>query len=177
MDSLVCFIFALFYPTISLLQTFHVTITRFCTIIQCHIFINSLTSVYSKQLRQLWPRSRSTTTVYINVFVGSDVTQLRTTTHYSELPKLIRLQVHTKTNEKLIRELLFVDDIALVAHTESAMQRITSCFAETAQHFGLEVSLKKTEVLHQPAPLEEYRDCINVYGTIKPKERHENQCL
>ena len=36
------------------------------------------------------------------------------------------------------------------------MQRITSCFAEAAQLVGLEVSLKKTEVLHQPAPQEKY---------------------
>jgi len=28
----------------------------------------------------------------------------------------------------------------------------TSCFAEASQLFGLKVSLKKTEVLHQPAP-------------------------
>ena len=33
---------------------------------------------------------------------------------------------------------------------------IASCFAEAAQLFGLVVSLKKTEVLHKPAPREEY---------------------
>ncbi len=69
---------------------------------------------------------------------------------------LRRLQAHTKTMELLIRELLFADDAALLAHTEAAMQRITSCFAKSAQIFGLEVSLKKTEVLHQPAPQKEY---------------------
>ena len=53
-------------------------------------------------------------------------------------------------------DLLFADDAALVAHTQRALQRITSCFAESAQLFGLEVSLKKTEVLHQPAPQVEY---------------------
>jgi len=36
------------------------------------------------------------------------------------------------------------------------MQRITSCFAEAAQLFRLDVSLKKTEVVQQPAPQEEY---------------------
>ena len=51
---------------------------------------------------------------------------------------------------------MFADDAAIVAHTESAVQRITYCFAETGQLFRLEVSLKKTEVLHQPAPQEEY---------------------
>ena len=70
---------------------------------------------------------------------------------------LRRLQAHTKTCERLIMDLLFADDAALVAHTQRALQRITSCFAESAQLFGLEVSLKKTEVLHQPAPQNEYR--------------------
>ena len=69
---------------------------------------------------------------------------------------LRRLQAHTKTLEQLIRELLFADDAALVAHTETALQRVTSCFAEASQLFGLEVSLKKTEVLHQSAPQEAY---------------------
>jgi len=69
---------------------------------------------------------------------------------------LIRLQAHTKTKKKLIGELLFADDAALVTHTDSAMQRITSCFADAAQLFGLEVSPKKTEVIHQLAPQEKY---------------------
>ena len=56
----------------------------------------------------------------------------------------------------LVRELRFADDAALVAHTENVLQRVTSCFAEATQLFGLEVSLKKTEVLHQPAPKEMY---------------------
>jgi len=67
---------------------------------------------------------------------------------------LRRLQAHTKVHEQLVKDLLFADDAALVAHSERALQLITSCFAEAAQLFGLEVSLKKTEVLHQPAPLE-----------------------
>ena len=61
---------------------------------------------------------------------------------------LRRLQAHTKTQERLIQDLLFVDDAALVAHTERALQRVTSCFTDASRLFGLEVSLKKTEVLH-----------------------------
>ena len=72
------------------------------------------------------------------------------------LLNLRRLEVHTNTKEKLIRELLFADDAVFIAHTESAMQRITSYFAEAAQLFRLEESLKKTEVFHQPAPQEVY---------------------
>ena len=37
-------------------------------------------------------------------------------------------QAHSKTQERLIRQLLFVDDPALVAHTEQALLLITSCF-------------------------------------------------
>ena len=69
---------------------------------------------------------------------------------------LRRLQAHTKTLERMFRDFLFADGAALVAHTESALQRLTSCFAKAAQLFRLEVSLKKTEVLYQPAPREEY---------------------
>lgn len=74
---------------------------------------------------------------------------------------LRRLQAHTKTSQQLIKELLFADDAALVAHSESTLQRATS-----AKVFGLEVSLKKTEVLHQPAPLQKYHPpCITIKGT------------
>ena len=68
---------------------------------------------------------------------------------------LRRIQAHTQ--ETLIQNLLFADDAALVAHTERALQRMTSCFADVSRLFGLEVSLKKTEVLHQPTPHKENR--------------------
>ena len=42
---------------------------------------------------------------------------------------LRRLQAHTKTQERLIREILFVNDAVLVSHTEQALQRITFRFA------------------------------------------------
>ena len=70
---------------------------------------------------------------------------------------LRRLQAHNKTQERLIQNLLFADDAALVAHTERALQRMTSCFADASRLFGLEFSLKKTEVLNNPTPHEENR--------------------
>ena len=67
---------------------------------------------------------------------------------------LCRLLAHTKTIEVLIVEFLFADDCALLSHTQEALQYIVNRFAEVAKVFGFTISLKKTEVLHQP-PLEE----------------------
>ena len=86
---------------------------------------------------------------------------------------LRRLQAHTKTREQLIRDLLFADDAALVAHSERALQCLTSCFAEAAQLFGLQVSLKKTEDLHQPAPREEYHPPHITIGVDVLKPVHQ----
>lgn len=52
---------------------------------------------------------------------------------------------------------MYNDIRALVIHTERALQCITSCFAEDTNHFRVEVNLKLTEILHQPALQEEYR--------------------
>ena len=99
---------------------------------------------FSMMLRQATEDLNDDDGIYIRYRLDGNLFNLR------------RLQAHTKTQEQLIRDLLFADDAALVAHTERALQRLTSCFAEAAQLFGLEISLKKTEVLHQPAPQEEY---------------------
>ena len=63
---------------------------------------------------------------------------------------LQRLRASHKVSLAMIRELLFADDAALLAHSEKALQHITACFAEAAEIFGLEVSIKKTVILHQP---------------------------
>ena len=69
---------------------------------------------------------------------------------------LRRLLARTKTIEELITELLFVDDRALLAHTEEALQHIVNHFSDAAKNFGFTISLKKTEVLYQPPPREAY---------------------
>ncbi|CAE1230957.1 unnamed protein product [Acanthosepion pharaonis] len=84
-----------------------------------------------------------------------------------------RLQAHTKTLEQLFRDPFFADDAALVAHTERALQLLTSCLAGAAQLFGLEISLKKTEVLHQPAPREEYYHPHITIGETELKTIHQ----
>lgn len=65
---------------------------------------------------------------------------------------LRRLQAKTKVKKDMINDLLFADDCALNSNSESAMQQNVDKFAEACVNFGLTISIKKTEVLHQPAP-------------------------
>jgi len=63
-----------------------------------------------------------------------------------------RLQARTKVHTAIIRDLLFSDDCALVAHTLHEVLLIFDRFLNTAQHFGLTVSLNKTDAFHQSCP-------------------------
>jgi len=65
---------------------------------------------------------------------------------------LRRLQEKTKVLKALIRDLLFADYCALAAHTLADVQLLTDCFSRAAKRFGLTISMKKTEVMHQPKP-------------------------
>ena len=65
---------------------------------------------------------------------------------------LQRLKAKTKTTELLVRDLLFTDDCALIAHSIKDIKRITDSFAKVAHRCGLTISLKKTEVMFQPKP-------------------------
>ena len=49
-----------------------------------------------------------------------------------------------------MRELLFADDSALVAHSAKEMQKIVDDFSDTSKKFGLKINIKKTDVLYQP---------------------------
>ena len=62
---------------------------------------------------------------------------------------LSRLRAKSKIRSVLIRELLFADDAALAAHSEEALQRLITSFANACREFGLTISLKKTEVMGQ----------------------------
>jgi hypothetical protein len=60
-----------------------------------------------------------------------------------KLFNLSRLRAKTKVRSVLIRELLFADDAAVTAHTESDLQSLVGRFADACQEFGLTVSIKK----------------------------------
>ena len=65
---------------------------------------------------------------------------------------LRRLQARTKVKEALIHDLLFADDCAIAAPSEAALQRLAVRLSSATKAFGLTISIKKTEVLCQPAP-------------------------
>lgn len=62
---------------------------------------------------------------------------------------LCHLQVKTKVSNNILRELLFADDCALMAHSYEDIQHIVNCLDIFARRFGFTISLKKTEVLYQ----------------------------
>ena len=110
----------------------------------CILALTLFTIFFSMMLEQATKDLDDDDGIYIRYCLDGNIFNLR------------RLQATPNTLEQLIRDLLFADDAALLAHSERPRQRITSCFAEASQFFGLEVSLKETEVLHQPTPREEY---------------------
>ena len=65
---------------------------------------------------------------------------------------LARLRAETKVHHDFVRDFLFADDCALNAESKDAMQRSMDKLSEACDAFGLTISIKKTEVLHQPAP-------------------------
>ena len=71
---------------------------------------------------------------------------------------LRRLKAKTKVNTVRVCEMLFADDCALIASTESEMQHSIDLFADACSRFGLTISIKKTEVIFQPAPGKPYID-------------------
>ena len=61
------------------------------------------------------------------------------------------LKAKTLVTQALIRELLYADDCAIVAHSEKDLQSLTDSLSAATKRFGLTISIKKTEVLFQPA--------------------------
>ena len=63
-----------------------------------------------------------------------------------------------------MRELLFADDSALVAHSVKEMQKILDAFSDASKKFGLKINIKKTEVLYQPNSTRTREEDIMVDG-------------
>ena len=63
---------------------------------------------------------------------------------------LQRLEAWTKVSLLLLRELLFADDCALIAHNEDELQSILNDFARVASRYGLTISITKTDLMPQP---------------------------
>ena len=71
---------------------------------------------------------------------------------------LRRLKANTTVEIATLRELLFADDCALNSSIEAGMQQCANHFSRACDNFGFTVSTKKTEVMHQPAPLKMYHE-------------------
>ena len=71
---------------------------------------------------------------------------------------LRRLQVKTKVISDTVNDFLFANDCTLNAASEADMQHSIDKFAKACNNFGLTISTKKTEVMHQPAPGKTYAE-------------------
>ena len=63
-----------------------------------------------------------------------------------------RFKAKTLTRPSIIRDLLFADDAALVATSVQEAQELIDRFSLACKAFGLSISIKKTEAVHQPKP-------------------------
>ena len=61
--------------------------------------------------------------------------------------KLSRLRAKTRVHEKYVRDLLFADDAAITTHTQEDLQRFLDRFLDACRHFGLTISIAKTQVM------------------------------
>ena len=74
-----------------------------------------------------------------------------------------------KSTSILVRELLFANDSALIAHSAEEIQRIVDAFANASSKFGLKINIKKTEVMFQPNSTMTMEEDINVdEATLNP---------
>ena len=65
---------------------------------------------------------------------------------------LTRLKAKTKVREVCVKELLFADDTALAALSDTEAQELTTNFAIASSRFGLAINAAKTKIIFQPAP-------------------------
>ena len=71
----------------------------------------------------------------------------------ADLFNVTQFKSKTRTTKHLVREMLFADDSALVAHSAADMQVLVDHFAKAAAQFSLKINIKKTECMYQPIKL------------------------
>ena len=62
-----------------------------------------------------------------------------------------RLRAKIKVTKSFVRDLFCADGCAVGAYSEDDIQRLTDSLSAATNHFGLTISIKKTEVMFQPA--------------------------
>lgn len=63
-----------------------------------------------------------------------------------------RLRSKRKIRKAVVRDLLFADDAAIVAHSVGDLQNLLDRFSQACSDFGLTISKKKTKILSQGVP-------------------------
>ena len=82
-----------------------------------------------------------------------------------KLFNLRRLQAKSKVQTEVLDEFLFADDMAKGAPTEEKMQKDVDQVSDSCDNYDLTISIKKTEVVYQPAPGKPYKEpTITVKG-------------
>ena len=82
-----------------------------------------------------------------------------------KLFNLRRLQANSKVQTKVLDELLFAGDMAKGAPTEEKIQKGVDQVSDSCEGYDLTISIKKTEVVYQPAPSKPYKEpTITVKG-------------
>ena len=82
-----------------------------------------------------------------------------------KLFNLRRLPAKSKVQTEVLDEFLFADDMAKGTSTEEKMQKGVDQVADSCDSYDLTISIKKTEVVYQPAPGKPYKEpTITVKG-------------
>ena len=82
-----------------------------------------------------------------------------------KLFNLGRLQANSKVQTEVLDEFLFAYDMAKGAPTEEKMQKGVDQVSDSCDSYDLTISIKKTEVVYQPAPGKPYKEpTITVKG-------------
>ena len=92
-----------------------------------------------------------------------------------------RLRAKTKVRKVILRDFLFADDAALVAHSAEKLQSLLKQFSSACEAFRLTISLKKTKVMCQGATpaltIKDYTLEVEPQFTYLGSTTSNNACL